>query len=92
MRNDLDKNVDSVKSLMDDFYYFMNGTKTKSQPKMGSSTVKYNAWKVKPQFTKPLKDITLETGAEQKREEEESRLHLGRSESIKIQVATRVYL
>ena len=92
MRNDLDKTVDSVKSLMDDFYYFMNGKKTKPQPKMGLSTVKYNAWKVKPEFTKPLKDITLETGAEQKREEKESRLHIGRSESNKIQVATRVYL
>ena len=30
MRNDLDKTVDSVKSLMEDFYYFMNGTNTKS--------------------------------------------------------------
>ena len=39
MRNDLDKTVDSVKSLMEDFYYFMNGTKTKSQPTKGSSTV-----------------------------------------------------
>ena len=54
MRNDLDKAVKSVKSLMKDFYYFMNGTKSKSQPTMGSSTVKDNAWKVEPQVTKPL--------------------------------------
>ena len=92
MRNDPDKTVDSVKNLMEDFYYFMIGTKTKSQPKMGSSTVKDNAWNVKPQVTKPLKDIILEAGAEQKREEEESRLHLGRSESIKIQVADFIIL
>ena len=49
----------------------MNGTKTKSQPTMGSSTVKDNAWKVEPQVTKTLKDISLEAGAEQKREEED---------------------
>ena len=69
LRNDLDKTVNFVKSLVEDFYYSMNGTKTKSQPKMGSSTVKDNAWKVEPQVTKPLKDISLEAGAEQKREE-----------------------
>ena len=71
MRNDLDKTVDSVKSLMEDFYYFMNGTKAKSQSTLGSHTVKDNDWKVEPQVTKPLKDIILEAGAEQKREEEE---------------------
>ena len=71
MRNDLDKTVDSVKSLMEDFYYFMNGTKSKSQLTLGSSTVKDNAWKVEPQVNKPLKDIILEAGAEKKREEEE---------------------
>ena len=70
MRNDLGKAVDSVKGLLEDFYYFMNGTKTKSQPTMGSSTVKDNAWKVEPQVTKSLKDITLEAEAEQKREED----------------------
>ena len=69
LRNDLDKTVNFVKSLVEDFYYSMNGTKTKSQPTMGSSTVKDNAWKVEPQVTKPLKDISLEAGAEQKREE-----------------------
>ena len=29
--------VDSVKILMEDFYYFMNGTKNKAQPTMGSN-------------------------------------------------------
>ena len=43
MRNDLDKTVDSIKSLLEDFCYFMNGTKTKSQPTKGSSTAKGNA-------------------------------------------------
>ena len=64
MRNDLDKTVDSAKSLME-------GTKAKSQPTLGSSTVKDYAWKVELQITTPLKDIILEAGAEQKREEEE---------------------
>ena len=49
----------------------MNGTKAKSQPTMGSSTVKDNAWKREPQVTNHLKDIILEAGPEQKREEEE---------------------
>ena len=62
MRNDLDKTVDSVRTLMEDFYYFMNETKIKSQRTMGSRTVKDNAWKIKPQVTKPLKDIILEAG------------------------------
>ena len=44
-----------------------------TQPTIGSSTVKDNAWKVEPQVTKPLKDIILEAGAEQKREEEDLR-------------------
>ena len=48
----------------------MNGTTTKSQPTMGSST-KNNVWKVEPQVTKPQKYKILEAGAEQKREEEE---------------------
>ena len=84
MRNDLDKTVDSVKSLMEDFYYFMNEKKTKSQPTMGSSAVKDNAWKVEPLVTKPLKDIILEAGAEQKREEEED---LGRKKNLSIHKA-----
>ena len=60
---DLVRTVDSVKSLMGDFYYFMNGTKVKSQPTLGSSTVEDNAWKEEPQVTKPLKDIIVEAGA-----------------------------
>ena len=83
MNPDVDKTVDSVKSLMEHFYYFMNGTKTKSQPTMGSSTVKDNAWKVEPQVTKPLKGIILEAGAEQKREEED----LGRKKNLIIHKA-----
>ena len=54
MRTDLDKTVDSVKILMEDFYYFMNGTKNKAQPTTGSNA---NPWKIKPNVTKPLKDI-----------------------------------
>ena len=68
MRTDLDKTVDSVKILLEDFYYFMNGTKNKAQPTMGLNA---NPWKREPDVTKPLKDILLEAGAEQKREEEE---------------------
>ena len=68
MRTDLDKTVDFVKILMEDFYYFMNGTKNKAQPTVGSNA---NPWKTEPNVTKPLKDIILEAGAEQKREEEE---------------------
>ena len=68
VRTDLDKTVDSVKFLMEDFYYFMNGTKNKAQPTMGSNA---NPWKIEPNVTKPLKDIILEAGAEQKREAEE---------------------
>ena len=49
----------------------MNGTKANSLPTMVSSTVKDNAWKAEPQVTKPLKNIDLEAGAEQKREEED---------------------
>ena len=49
MRTNLDKTVDSVKILMEDFYYLMNGTKNKAQT--------------------TLKDIILEAGAEQKREQ-----------------------
>ena len=51
----------------------MEGTKAKSQPTLGPSTVKDNAWKVEHQVTKPLKDINLEAGAEQKWEEEDLR-------------------
>ena len=74
MRNDLDKTVDSVKSLMEDLYYFLNGTTIKPQPTMRSSTVKNNVGKVEPQVTKPQKDKILEAGAEQKREEKEEDL------------------
>ena len=46
--------------------------------------MKDNAWKVEPQVTKPLKDIILEAGAEQKREEEED---LRRKKNLIIQQA-----
>ena len=71
MKVDLDTTKDSVKTLMDDFYYFMNGTKVKSGVTPDSKDNETSIWKTQPTVARPLKEIILEAGAEQKKEQDE---------------------
>ena len=71
MKVDLDTTMNSVKTLMDDFYYFMNGTKVKSGVTPESKDNETSTWKTQPTVARPLKEIILEAGAEQKKEQDE---------------------
>ena len=71
MKVDLDTTMNSVKTLMDDFYYFMNGTKVKSGITPDSKDNETSIWKTQPTVARPLKEIILEAGAEQKKEQDE---------------------
>ena len=48
MKVDLDTTMNSVKTLMDDFYYFMNGTKVKSGVTSESKDNETSTWKTQP--------------------------------------------
>ena len=71
MRVDLDTTMNSVKTLIDDFYYFMNGTKVKNGVTPDSKENETSIWKTLPTVARPLKEIILEAGAEQKKEQDE---------------------
>ena len=71
MKADLDTTMNSVKTLMDDFYYFMNGTKTKSAITPDPKEQETSTWKTQQTVARPLKEIILEAGAEQKKEQDE---------------------
>ena len=71
MKVDLDTTMNSVKTLMDDFYYFMNGTKVKSGVTPETKDNETSTWKTQSTVARPLKEIILEAGAEQKKEQDE---------------------
>ena len=71
MKVDLDTTMNSVKTLMDDFDYFMNGTKVKSGVTHEPKDNETSTWKTQPTVARPHKEIILETGAEQKKEQDE---------------------
>ena len=71
MKVDLDTTMNSINTLMDDFYYFMNGTKVKSGVTSESKDKETSTWKTQPTVARPLKEIILEAGAEQKKEQDE---------------------
>ena len=71
MKVDLDTTMNSVKTLMDDFYYFMNGTNVKSGVTSESKDNEPSTWKTQPTVARPLKEIILEAGTEQKKEQDE---------------------
>ena len=71
MKVDLDTTMNLVKTLMDDFYYFIKGTKVKSGVTPESKDNKTSTWKTQPTVARPLKKIILEAGAEQKKEQDE---------------------
>ena len=70
MKSDLKRTVNSVKTLMDDFYYFISGTKVKGQA-ASQSTEDSTIWKQQLIVAKLPKEIILEVWVEQKREEED---------------------
>ena len=66
MKSDLKKKtVNSVKTLRNDFFYFMNGTKISGQA-ASQLTEDSTIWKQQPIVAKPLKEIILGAGVEQK--------------------------
>ena len=70
LRSDLNTTMNSVKALMNDFYCFMNGQKSREVPQSSGSTAQ-NWVHIPQQPVKPIKEIILEASAEQKREQEE---------------------
>ena len=67
MKVDLETTMNSVKTLVDDFYYFMNGTNVKNGVTPESKDNETSTWKTQPTVARPLKEISLEAGAEQKK-------------------------
>ena len=70
IRKDLDSTITSVKTLMNDFYCFMNAPKISRPPEEQELGTIAN-WNITQTKVKPIKEIILEAGEEQRREEEE---------------------
>ena len=68
MKLDMNETFNSLKkTFMDDFFYFMDGTKVGDQA-ASLSTEDSSIWKQQLIAAKPLKEISLEAENEQKRE------------------------